>query len=178
MVHWGKGRVPQRKNETNFRIPLEIDPEGGDTISWFDKNGVKYFASAEVQVGRNPPYIDGETQDLGIQSNWPSGQRPPSHRFCLHVILPPHGQTTIVWNDGNGLHYTAVVDVRVELCMQTEFILHQLLTNPEDFHDFFESLGFSRDSLPRNPEEALDSAEIDKWIADYLKRRKRAGIFY
>ena len=149
MIHWGKGMIPQRKNETNFRISLEITPEGEQSYSWFDKNHVKYNASIDIQVGPNPHYGDGETQDLGIQSNWPRGQ--VSDMFCLRVILPPHGQTTIVWNDEGGLHYTATVNVRVELSKQPEFIIHQLKTNPEAFHDFFRGLGFSEDELPRNP---------------------------
>ena len=165
MIIRKKGRIPQRKNETNFRIRLDLVCEGmEDRWVWFDKNYVRYDASMDVQVGTNPLNDDKGIQNLGILP-FCGGPR----HFVLKVTLPPQGQTTIVWKDERGLHYTATVNVCVELANQPEFVIRQVVTNPEGFHDFWGGLGFSRGSLPRNPED-VDSPEINKLIDRILRK--------
>jgi hypothetical protein len=160
MVHFGLGRVPQRKNETNFRMRLcSLHPKMGHTkYYWSDKNNVKYTADVvDVKIGTLTSItgITGEIQYLGYQRN----QGNPSHKwggsFNLKVELPPQGKITILWHDDN-LYYAAELNIFVELTIQPEYIRHYVETNQESVRDWVGRLlggEFSKESSPEESSE-------------------------
>ena len=160
MVHIRKGRIPQRKNETNFRMTLDtLFPKMGHTkYYWLDKNQVRYTADVvDVKIGTLTSLtgVTGEIQDLGYQRNHGNPSHKWGGRFNLKVVLPPQGKITIVWHDDN-LYYAAELNIFVELTNQPEIIRHFVETNQEFVRDWVGRLlggEFSKESTPEESSE-------------------------
>jgi hypothetical protein len=161
MVHYGIGRIFQRKNETNFRMSLfPLHPKMGHTkYYWSDKNQVKYTADVvDVKIGTLTSLtgVTGEIQDLGFQRNYGNPSDNWGGYFNLKVVLPPQGKITILWHDERNLFYAAELNIFVELTNQPEFIRHFVETNQEFVRDWASRLSRGEFSKESSPEESSE----------------------